>query len=90
MTHGHFLLNDVRVDIPSIRLKPGDTLTVRPHSQKTEYFKKLDEVSPVPSETPGWLKVDRKKVTVSITGSPSRDDAEPDINEQLIVEYYSR
>jgi small subunit ribosomal protein S4 len=90
MTHGHFLLNDVRVDIPSIRLKPGDVLTARPHALKTEYFKKLDDVSPAPSELPGWIKVDRKKVTVSITGLPSRDDAEPDINEQLIVEYYSR
>lgn len=90
VTHGHFLLNDVRVDIPSIRLKAGDTLTVRPHSLKTEYFKKLDDVSPAPSEIPAWIKVDRKKVTVSITGVPSRDDAEPDINEQLIVEYYSR
>ena len=90
VTHGHFLLNDTRVDIPSVRLKPGDTLSIRPHSLKTEYFKKLDDVSPVPSETPGWLKVDRKKVTLSVTGAPSRDDAEPDINEQLIVEYYSR
>jgi small subunit ribosomal protein S4 len=90
MTHGHFLLNDTRVDIPSIRLKPGDVLTARPHSLKTEYFKKLDDVSPAPSEVPGWVKVDRKKVSVSITGLPSRDDAEPDINEQLIVEYYSR
>lgn len=90
VTHGHFLLNDTRVDIPSIRLKPGDTLTARPHSLQTEYFKKLDDVSPAPAEMPGWLKVDRKKVSVSVTGLPSRDDAEPDINEQLIVEYYSR
>ncbi len=90
VTHGHFLLNDTRVDIPSIRLAPGDTLTIRPHSQGTEYFKKLDDVSPAPSDTPGWLKVNRKKVEVSVTGLPSRDDAEPDINEQLIVEYYSR
>ena len=90
MTHGHFTLNDVRVDVPSIRLRPGDILTARPHSLKTEYFKNLDDVSPPPSEIPGWLKADRKKITVSITGSPSRDDAEPDINEQLIVEYYSR
>ena len=90
VTHGHFTLNDVRVDIPSIRLKAGDTLTARPHSLKTEYFKKLDDVSPAPSEIPGWLKVDRKKVSVAITGLPSREDAEPDINEQLIVEYYSR
>jgi small subunit ribosomal protein S4 len=90
MTHGHFLLNDVRVDIPSIRLKPGDVLTARPHSLKTEYFKQLDEVSPAPSEIPGWIKADRKKASLSITGLPTREDAEPDINEQLIVEYYSR
>jgi small subunit ribosomal protein S4 len=90
LTHGHFLLNDTRVDVPSIRLRAGDVLTARPHSLKTEYFKKLDDVSPAPSEIPSWLKADRKKVTVSITGLPSREDAEPDINEQLIVEYYSR
>src|ERR1700749_2897039 len=75
VTHGHFLLNDSRVDIPSIRLKPGDTLQARPHALKTEYFKKLDDNSPAPAETPGWLKVDRKKVLVSITSVPSREDA---------------
>ena len=90
ITHGHFMLNGVRVDIPSIRLRPGDELTARPHSLKTEYFKNLDEVSPAPGEIPAWLKADRKKFTVTVTGVPSRDDAEPDINEQLIVEYYSR
>jgi len=90
VTHGHFLLNGVRVDIPSIRVKAGDVLVARPHSLQTEYFKKLDDVSPAPSATPGWLKVNRKKVELSITGMPARDDAEPDIKEQLIVEYYSR
>jgi small subunit ribosomal protein S4 len=90
MTHGHFLLNDTRVDIPSIRLKPGDTLTARPKSLQSEYFKKLDDVSPAPSETPAWIKVDRKKVSLTIATLPVREDAELDINEQLIVEYYSR
>jgi small subunit ribosomal protein S4 len=90
MTHGHFMLNGTRVDIPSIRLKAGDTLTLRAKSQQSAYFKQLDDVSPAPSETPGWLKVDRKKVSVSVTGLPARTDAEPEINEQLIVEYYSR
>lgn len=90
VTHGHFMLNDRRVDIPSIRLRPGDELIVRPHSTGTEYFKKIDDISPAPSATPGWLKVNRKKVTFTVTGTPVRDDAEPDINEQLIVEYYSR
>ncbi|HEX8763422.1 MAG TPA: 30S ribosomal protein S4 [Candidatus Saccharimonadales bacterium] len=90
VTHGHFMLNGRRVDVPSIRLRPGDELTVRDHSKQTEYFKKIDDVSPAPSSTPGWLKVDRKKTTVVVTGAPARNDAEPDINEQLIVEYYSR
>jgi small subunit ribosomal protein S4 len=90
VTHGHFLLNGRRVDIPSIRMKAGDTLAVRDHSKNTEYFKKLDDNSPAPSETPGWMKVNRKKLEISITGVPTREEAEPEINEQLIVEYYSR
>jgi small subunit ribosomal protein S4 len=90
VSHGHFTLNGTRVDIPSIRLKSGDVLVVRDHSKNTEYFKKLDDVSPAPSTTPEWVKVNRKKLEVTISGLPTRDDAEPDINEQLIVEYYSR
>lgn len=90
VTHGHFMLNGRRVDIPSIRMKAGDVLTVRDHSKATEYFKKLDEVSPAPSDTPAWIKVNRKKFEISITGVPTREEAESDINEQLIVEYYSR
>ena len=90
VTHGNFMLNGHRVDIPSIRLKAGDKLTLREHSVKNGYFSQLDDVSPAPSETPAWIKVDRKKVSVEITGLPARTDAEPDINEQLIVEYYSR
>lgn len=90
VTHGHFTLNGRRVDIPSIRMKAGDVLTIRDHSKATEYFKKIDDVSPAPSETPGWLKVNRKKFEITVTGVPTREEAEPDINEQLIVEYYSR
>lgn len=90
VTHGHFTLNGVRVDVPSIRVKVGDTLVARDHAKQTEYFKKLDDVSPAPSTIPAWLKVNRKKIELQIAALPARDDAEPDINEQLIVEYYSR
>lgn len=90
VTHGHFLLNGTRVDIPSIRLKAGDTLTLRDHSKQTEYFKKLDDVSPAPASYPEWLKANRKNFEIKVAGLPARDDAEQDINEQLIVEYYSR
>ncbi|MBP6042252.1 30S ribosomal protein S4 [Candidatus Saccharibacteria bacterium] len=90
VSHGHFMLNGRRVDVPSIRMKVGDELVVRPKSQTTEYFKNLDDVTPAPSVLPGWVKPNRKKFTISITGLPTREEAEVDINEQLIVEYYSR
>lgn len=90
VTHGHFELNGRRVDIPSLRLKAGDELVVRAKSQKSEYFKNLDDVSPAAGDIPAWLKVDRKKFNIKVTGIPTREEAEADINEQLIVEYYSR
>jgi small subunit ribosomal protein S4 len=89
-THGHFMLNGRRVDVPSIRVKTGDKIKLRPASKKSDYFKQIDELSPAPGNLPVWLKVNRKQMSIGITGSPSRDDAEPDIKEQLIVEYYSR
>jgi small subunit ribosomal protein S4 len=90
VTHGHFMLNGRRVDIPSIRLKVGDEIILREHSKSSDYFKRLDDTSPAPSDIPGWLKVNRKSRSVSVTGLPTRDNAEPDIKEQLIIEYYSR
>lgn len=89
VTHGHFNLNGRRIDIPSLRLSPGDELEVRQQSKSTDYFKRLDDVSPA-GETVSWLKVDRSKVKVAVAALPNRDESEPDINEQLIVEYYSR
>lgn len=91
VSHGHFMLNGRRVDIPSIRLKPGDEIVVRPKSAKTGYFTQIDEVVKNTMQSPlSWLKSDAKKLTISITGLPTRTEAEADINEQLIVEYYSR
>ncbi len=91
VSHGHFTLNGRRIDIPSIRLNPGDVLEVRSKSQKTEYFKNLENIIGASSQTPlSWLKSDAKKMKIEITGSPKREEAEVGINEQLIVEYYSR
>lgn len=89
--HGHFLLNDRRVDIPSIRVKAGDVITVRPKSTKSGYFSQIDDIVNNSVQVPlGWLKSDVKKLKIDITGLPKREEAEADINEQLIVEYYSR
>ena len=91
VSHGHFLLNDTRVDIPSIRVKAGDVITVRPKSTKSGYFTQIDDVANNSVQGPlSWLKSDVKKLKIEITGLPKRDEAEADINEQLIVEYYSR
>jgi len=91
VSHGHFMLNGIRVDIPSIRLKAGDEIVVRPKSVKSGYFSQMDEITKNTIQGPlSWLKSDPKKLTISITGLPQRDEAETDIKEQLIVEYYSR
>ncbi len=89
--HGHFMLNGKRVDIPSIRLNAGDVVTVRTKSAANEYFKNIADVAADANPVAvSWLSSDVKKMTITITGVPKREEAEPDINEQLIVEYYSR
>ena len=91
VSHGHFLLNGRRIDIPSIRLKVGDVLEVREKSAKSEYFKNLENtVAASGAQLLSWLKADAKKMRIEITGTPKREEAETGINEQLIVEYYSR
>ena len=91
VSHGHFLLNGRRIDIPSIRLKAGDVLEVREKSAKSEYFKNLENTVAASGVQPlSWLKADAKKMKIEITGNPKREEAEAGINEQLIVEYYSR
>ena len=90
VTHGHFYLNGRRTDVPSIRVLPGDAVSLRDHSKANDYFKHLDDLSPAPSDAPQWLKVDRGKFEIAVSALPVREDAEPDIKEQLIVEYYSR
>ena len=86
VSHGHFILNGKRIDIPSIRLNPGDVLEVRPKSQKSDFFKSIEgQTTPL-----SWLKSDTKKLKIEVTGLPKREEAEVGINEQLIVEFYSR
>lgn len=91
VTHGHFMLNGRRVDIPSIRVKVGDEISIRPKSAKSGYFTNIENVLKDSVQGPlSWLKADGKKLSVKITGLPKREEAETDITEQLIVEYYSR
>jgi len=91
VSHGQLMVNGTRVDIPSLRVKEGDVITVRPAAAKNLYFSKLDDIMKDTNQpTFSWMKSDAKKMTITITGLPKREEAEADINEQLIVEYYSR
>ena len=91
VSHGHFTLNGNRIDIPSIRLNPGDVLEVRPKSKKNTYFASIADIAGAANQASlSWLKSDVKGMKIEITGTPKREEAEVGINEQLIVEYYSR
>ncbi len=82
VSHGHFLLNGRRIDIPSIRLKAGDVLEVREKSVKSEYFKNLENTVASSGVQPlSWLKADAKKMKIEITGNPKREEAEAGIND---------
>lgn len=91
VNHGHLMLNGKRVDVPSMRVKEGDVITVRESNSKNQYFSKLSDIAKDTNMPQlSWLKSDVPKKTITITGLPQRTEADPEINEQLIVEYYSR
>ena len=90
VTHGHFVLNGRRVDIPSIQLKSGDQFIVRPKSANNAYFKQLSQDLGKGSASVRWLTFDPKKLAGKVTGAPAREDVQEEIHEQLIIEFYSR
>ena len=89
VTHGHFVLNGRRTDIPSVLLKPGDKIEVRSGSRARTYFKALPDLAES-KNIPDWLTRDVKALEGSISRLPERVEIDGNLNEQLIVEYYSR
>jgi len=87
--HGHFYLNGRRATIPSMLLKPGDEISVRPQSRQLTYFKNLMKVLDEKA-VPNWLSLDTINGIGRVLNLPTREDIAPSINERLIVEYYSR
>lgn len=89
VTHGHFIVNGRRTDVPSMLLKNGDEIAIREGSQNLTYFKELNAL--VESRTtPEWLERDIKKMVGAVQRLPERAEIDGILNEQLIVEYYSR
>jgi small subunit ribosomal protein S4 len=87
--HGHFVVNGHRTNVPSRIIRPQDTIVVRDGSRKRTYFRErveqLDEGS-----VPPWLSLDVKNMTARMVQVPTREDIDLSVDEQLIVEYYSR
>jgi len=89
VSHGHFDLNGRKTNIPSCLVSEGDIITVRESSKKTDYFKEvakgLDE-----GRVPGWLSLNATELSGRVVSIPTREHIDVTLNEQLIVEYYSR
>ena len=89
VTHGHITVNGKRVDIPSLRVRPGDVVAVAPKSKDLLVIKSA-LISNERVQVPAWLEVDIEKLQASVLALPTREQIDLDINEQLIVELYSK
>jgi len=89
VAHGHFLVNGRRTTIPSMVLELGDVVEVRPESKNNGLFKDIAErVEKI--NAPLWLERDLKNLRAKVLRAPERGEIDGNLNEQLIVEYYSR
>ncbi|WP_035292490.1 30S ribosomal protein S4 [Clostridium sp. KNHs214] len=87
VTHGHFLVNGKKVDIPSYIVSANDVISVREKSKGTEKFKTFAEN---PKTLPKWLEANAEKLEGKVVAIPSREDIDVPVNETLIVELYSK
>jgi small subunit ribosomal protein S4 len=87
--HGHVTVNDHPVDIPSFLVKPGDTIAIREKSRKLAIILTTIEARKG-QRAPEWLDVDTDKLSAKVLSVPTRDSIPIPINEQLIVELYSK
>jgi len=89
VTHGHFMVNGRRTDVPSMLVAIDDEIMVREGSCKRTYFKDLPVVAE-DRNIPAWLSRDVKNLAGKVIRLPERSEIDGTLNEQLIVEYYSR
>jgi small subunit ribosomal protein S4 len=87
VTHGHFLVNGHKLDIPSAEVKPGSVVSVKPRSQSSPKFKEIRDMS---ISVPAWISVNVDKLEGSVLAWPRREDIDTPVAEHLIVELYSK
>ncbi|MCS7008999.1 MAG: 30S ribosomal protein S4 [Chthoniobacterales bacterium] len=89
VSHGHILVNGHKANIPSMNLKPGDRVEIKDNPRSKSLAMRgleLTQIVPVPD----WLSLDRDKLTGTVVRTPSREEINVPVNEQLVVEFYSR
>ena len=86
VSHGHVAVNGRRVNIASYRVKAGDVVSVIENSKNIELIKSAVEEKTVPA----WLELDKANFAGKVLQNPTKDDLDFDLNEALIVEFYSR
>ena len=89
VSHGHITVNGKRLDIPSALIKVGDVIGVKEKSRGTALFKEIAE-SKNALNVPAWLTADIQNLSGSVTRFPNRDEIDIPVDEQAIVELYSR
>ena len=89
VTHGHFLVNGRRTDVPSMQIKVGDVIQVREGSRSKTLLKDLMAIAEERT-SPDWITRSVKDYSGGILRLPERAEIDANLNEQLIVEYYSR
>ncbi len=89
VNHGHFTVDGKNTDIPSYRIKPGQVIKVKENKAKKGYWKaiseKIDEIEPA-----GWLALDGKNLTITVSSLPNKNELPQNIDIPLIVDFYSR
>ncbi len=91
VSHGHITVNGRKTDVPSFTVKVGHVIAVRQGSRERTYFRNLVDSGELNRyRPPDWLQMNANEMSGEIIALPRREDAEPGINEQLIVEFYSR
>ena len=87
VNHGHVLVNGKRVDIPSYTVKAGDVITF--NSSSSEFVKNVAESIDL-ALAPAWITIDKEAMKVTFDRIPEREELDPELKEQLVIEYYSK
>lgn len=87
VNHGHVLVNGKKVDIPSYLVKTGDVITIK--SKSSDFLKSVTELIDMAC-SPAWMTIDKAALKITFDRIPEREELDPEIKEQLVIEYYSK